>query len=109
MNAMMSAAVTLSAFDCLALRTSLDFPRPQLGGLFNLRTGGARHDTRSRRSAQLAKQVSDRLRRCTMQRCKRIGVVAAVLVLRSQQPQPRLSALRDRGLRDEAAEDQLAG
>jgi hypothetical protein len=44
-----------------------------------------------------------------MQRCKHIGTFAIVLILRSHQPQPRLSALRDCGLRDQAAQDQLPG
>jgi hypothetical protein len=44
-----------------------------------------------------------------MQRGKGISVFATVLILCSHQAQPRLSALRDRGLRDQAAQDQLPG
>ena len=44
-----------------------------------------------------------------MQSGKGIRILSAVLVLRAQLAQPRLSPLRDCGLRDQPAEEKLTG
>src|SRR5262245_19168247 len=106
---MLAPGTLSSAGSCFCLRTGLDLPRPRSRGLLELRAGRPRHDPRAWRGTQLAQQVGDGLRRRAMLGSKGVGVLATIPVLCPQLAQPRLSPLRDRDLRDQAAQDELAG
>src|SRR5215472_1286747 len=110
MNSIISAAQTASS---AALRLRLGIlrpylPRSRIRDLFDLWTGRARHRARSRRGAQLAQKIGDVLGHRPMLGSEGAGLLAIILLLSSQLPQPKFLPFRDRGLRHEAAEDDLA-
>src|SRR5215831_2658984 len=110
MNAMTSAPVTLSLLGfCLRLATTPDLPRPPSWSLLYLGAGCPRPQLGARCSTQLGEEVSDVLGQHTMLSSKRAGLLSAVLILGPQLTQPRLLSLRDRGLGDQTAENELAG
>src|SRR6516164_7404730 len=112
MNSMTSAPVTSSSLvgrACLRLATTPNLPRPQRRRPRYLWAGRSRHHARTRSSAQLTQQVSDRLRRRTVHADKLAGVFAGVPALSPQLSQPCLPLFRDGDLRDQATEDELPG
>src|SRR5262245_44720800 len=111
MNSMTSAPVTLSSLGRARLRlaTRANLPRPERRRSHYLWAGRSRHHARTRSSAQLTQQVSDRLRRRTMHSDELGDVFAGVPVLGPQLSQPRLPPFRDGDLRDQATKNDLPG
>src|SRR5215831_8848892 len=111
MNSMISAAQTTPSA-ALRLRLSIQLrpyvPRSGVRGLFDLWTGRARHRARSRRGAQLAQKIGDVLGHHPMLGSEGAGLLAIVLLLSSQLPQPEFLPFRYRGLRHQATKNDLA-
>jgi hypothetical protein len=77
--------------------------------LLNPRTSRSRHTARTRRRAQLGKQIGNSLGCQVVLDSESAGLFATILIRRPELAKPQLETLGNGGLRSQTAEDQLAG
>src|SRR5215472_13725779 len=99
-NAITSAAVTLSSVGFGLRLATLDLPRsPLSGSLQDSRTRRPRYSARAGRRTQLGEQIGDGLSREIVFDSESAGLFAAILILRPELTKPHLEPLGDGGLR----------